>query len=181
MLPLLAFLSVTGIAYVAAAHAQHRWDRSTNDRAIPTEELPDILEALHLCVDAGMDLLQALSQVIEPRRHEPLGAELYIVAQEVRAGAAKAEAWRRFAQRVPTDDVRMFVASLIQSESLGTGPTRLLRMQCESIRERRFQTAERRAGEAVVKLLLPMICIFASVFVLIFGAVMLSISDGGGL
>ncbi len=176
---LLLFISIFALAFYAASRWQEaRAKAQPVTQAPPLDELPDLLESLALCAEAGMDLVLAMGQLVEPRKDEPLAGELYRVVQEVRAGATREEAWRHFAARADDEDVRMLVGALLQAGTLGIPPARALRTQASSMRERRFHLAERRAGQAPVRLLLPMVCIFLSVFVALFGAIFLSFSTG---
>ena len=177
MSTLLVFIAVFTLTLVPALRYRARV-RAVARPAGLLDELPDILDGLSLCSEAGMDVMQALEQFVVPRKEEPLPAELYTVVQEVRAGSTRAEAWRHFADRVGHEDVRMLVATLLQAEVMGVGPARLLGNQATAIRDRRFRHAERCAGEAPVKLLLPMVFVFLSVFVVLFGAVFLSFHSG---
>jgi tight adherence protein C len=178
---ILAFLSTLILSSLAFEHwGNGLMARMEKPSEIPLEDLPDILEGLSLCAEAGMDLQLALGQLIEPRKTEPLAAELFTVVQEVKAGSTKAEAWRRLAERIDHEEIKLLVSLVLQSEALGTGLSRQLRSLAEGIRERRFRLAEKRALEAPVKLMLPMLCVFVAIFVIIGGALYLDISSSGG-
>jgi tight adherence protein C len=175
----LAFLAAFLLAYVAA----ERYVPSAAPRSapIPLDDLPELIEGLSLCVEAGMDALHAVVQLAERRSGDPLAVELLRVAQEVRTGAAKVEAWKRLGERIDTEEMRLFVGVILQGDALGNGMARSLRNLAESIREHRFRVAEQRALQAPVKLLLPMMCVFLALFCLIGGALYLDIRQGGGL
>lgn len=180
MIPL-AVISTALLTYLAF----DKWGagllaRIEKPRKVPLEDLPDILEGLSLCAEAGMDLLLAMGQLIEPRKSEPLASELYAVVQEIKTGSTKAEAWRRLTERIDHEEIKLLVALVLQSETLGTGLARQLRNLAEGIRERRFRLAEKRALEAPVKLMLPMMCVFVAIFVIIGGALYLDLSSSGG-
>lgn len=141
------------------------------------EPLPHILGGIALCVEAGLDLTHAVAEIAGPRRHEPLYGLFYTLTQEIEAGATKAEAWRRLAERAGNHaQLTMLAASIIQAEALGTPLAPLLRRQAESLLENRFQTAERAAGQAPIKMLLPMLCVFVAVFVIVLGCTFLSLA-----
>ncbi len=179
MLPLLTFTAAAITAFLLTRWAvAHRVTGNARVQ-VPLDDLPDLLEGLALCVEAGMDLMLALRRMVAPRKDEPLPGELFRMAREVEGGATRVEAWRRLSERLDTEDVRLLVASLLQAESLGTGPARILRTQAEGIRLRRFHHAERVAAQAPVKLMLPMVCIVMAVFLLIFGAIGITLQQGG--
>lgn len=150
-------------------------------RPVALAALPDLIEALALCTEAGLDPLHALERMLDVAPADRLTAELRRTLAEAGAGLAKAEAWRRLAERNPHEEIRLFVGMLVQAEMLGASPAAGLRGLAGGIRERRFREAERRALEAPVKLLLPMACSFLAIFVLIGGALYLDFTAPGGM
>lgn len=143
------------------------------------EYLAALLESLALCTEAGMEPSLALESMLAGAPPHPFGDEVRTALRETRAGATAEESWRRLAERVPADDVKLTVSLLVQSGRLGSGLTGSLRGLAEGIRERAYRSAEKRALEAPVKLLLPMLGVFASILVVIIGALVLDISTQG--
>jgi tight adherence protein C len=141
--------------------------------------LPDVLDALALCAEAGLDVTQGLQRILPYQQSGRFAAEMQRLINQLNAGIGKPEAWREFATRCGQDDVRTFVGALSQAERLGTPPAQVLRNQAQSLRERRFRAAERQAARAPVQLLLPMMMALAAVFIIIFAAVVLTLGKEG--
>jgi tight adherence protein C len=140
--------------------------------------LPDALDLLVICVEAGQALNAALIRVgRECEFQSPaLGQELKTVNAEMRAGITRTQALRNFALRTGVDDVRAFVAVLIQSDRFGTSVAHALRIHSDSLRTRRRQRAEETARKAPVKLVFPLVfCIFPELLVVILAPGMLAL------
>lgn len=165
--------ALAGTALVAgllAARLPVAWlrERARARRAEVTRDLPFVLDLATLCVEGGLNLQAALQQAAEKGPPGALRDELRHLLGEVRAGASRAEAFRQLAQRVDTPEVRAWVAALIQAEALGTSLGPLLRAQADQRRSERFLRAEKRALQAPVKMLFPLIaCIFPCTFIVI--------------
>lgn len=140
--------------------------------------LPDALDLMVVCVEAGQGLNAALLTVgNEMKHHAPiLSTELNLINHEIRAGLSRAQALRNFASRTGVDEARALVAVLIQSDRLGTSIAQALRVHAQSMRTRRRQRAEENARKTAVKLLFPLVlCIFPSLFVVILAPAMIQI------
>lgn len=141
--------------------------------------LPDALDLLVTCVEAGLGLDAALQRVAdEVRRAWPvLGDELRTTFLEVKAGIPRLDAFRRLAARTGVLDLRSLSATLAQTEIFGTSVAVALRVQAEGIRIRRMQRAEERAAYVGVKMTLPLIlCILPSLFAILIGPAMMNIA-----
>lgn len=134
--------------------------------------LPDAVDLLIVCVEAGSSLDQAVvkaSQELEIS-YPALAEELRYVNTEVRAGKPRLEAFRNFADRTKVDDVRALVAMMVQTDRFGTSIAQALRTFADSARTKRRQDAEERAGKLGVKLLFPLVfCLFPSMYVVLLG------------
>lgn len=121
--------------------------------------LPDALDLLVVCVEAGLGMSAALQRVAhEIRIASPtLSDELSLVHQQMQAGISRVEALRNLAQRSGVDDVFALVAMLIQTDRLGTSVALALRTHAESMRVRRKQRAEQTARKASIKLAFPLV------------------------
>lgn len=121
--------------------------------------LPDALDLLVVCVEAGLGMSAALQRVAGEIRlaSKALSDELALVHQQMQAGISRAEALRNLAQRTGVDDVYSLVAMLIQTDRLGTSVAQALRAHAESMRVRRKQRAEQLARKASVKLAFPLV------------------------
>ena len=141
--------------------------------------LPDALDLLVICMEAGLGIDQAMVRVgDEIRRTAPaLADEFQIINREQRAGKPRLDAWRSMAERVDIDTVRQFVAMLVQTERFGTPIANALGQFADTLRVRRTQAAEEAAAKTGVKLLFPLVLfIFPSIFVVSLGPAFLSIS-----
>ncbi len=134
------------------------------------KELPYTLDLLTLSIEAGLDLTGSVSRVIEKSKAGILNAELFQFLQELKMGKARRQALTDMAGRVGVPEITSLVNAIIQSDELGSGLGRTLRIQSQEYRTRRFQRAEKLAMEAPVKMTFPLLFIFASVFLLLFGS-----------
>ncbi len=125
--------------------------------------LPDALDLMIVCVEAGCGLDQAIQKTsIELEiSHPELASELRMITTEVRAGKNRLEAFKNFAARTRVDDVRSLVAMLVQTDRFGTSVAQALRTHAETSRTKRRQRAEEKAAKIGVKL------VFALVFFLV--------------
>ncbi len=134
--------------------------------------LPDVLDMLVICVEAGLSLDQATARTAEElRRAQPvLSDELGIVALEQRAGSARSDAWKHLADRTGVDSVRNLVSMLVQSEQFGTSIAKTLRVHSDMLRTKRVQEIEEKAAKLSIKLLFPLVLfIFPALFVVVIG------------
>lgn len=134
--------------------------------------LPDALDLLVVCVEAGLGLNAAIVRVgYEIQWSCPaLSQELKLINQEIRAGNSRQVALRNFSARVPIPDVQSLVAMFIQSDRLGTSIARSLRVHADLLRTKRRQRAEENARKATVKLIFPLVFfVFPELLVVILG------------
>jgi tight adherence protein C len=130
--------------------------------------LPDALDLLVICMEAGLGIDQAMVRVGDEIKltSPPLAEEFQIINREQRAGKPRLEAWRSMAARVDIEFVRQFIAMLVQTERFGTPIANALGQFADTVRLRRTQAAEELAAKTGVKLLFPLIFfIFPSIFV----------------
>ncbi len=128
-----------------------------------TLALPDALDLLVICVEAGQGLNAALMSVTrESGMHSPaLSDELRLVNLEMSTGSSRTQALRNLALRTGIDDIRGLVAVLVQSDKFGTSVAQALRTHAHSLRTRRRQRAEEAARKTPVKMVFPLVfCIF---------------------
>ena len=134
--------------------------------------IPDALDLMVVCVEAGLGLDQAIGRVGEEvaRAHSELSDELHLLALELRTGVSRQEALRNLAQRTDLEDVRGLVALLVQTDRFGTSIGQALRVHADSMRTTRRLKAEEQAAKLPVKLLIPLIFfIFPSIFIVVIG------------
>jgi tight adherence protein C len=139
--------------------------------------LPDALDMLTICVEAGLAFESALQRVGEQWRG-PLSDEFSRAVAEIRLGVARPQALRRMSARCGVADVSSFVAVLVQADSMGTSISHVLHSQGDQIRTLRRQRAEEMANKAPIKMLIPMgLLIFPALFITILGPAVPRILD----
>lgn len=155
--------------------------RITRRQDVITKAMPDALDLLTVCVEAGLGLDQAMAKVCEKWENElSLGFERVI--QEIRLGKLRREALRDMADRMDVADMSSFVAAIIQADQLGVSIGKVLRIQSEQMRIKRRQRAEKKAHEAPVKMLIPMVfLIFPSIYIVLLGPSAIQILKSGVL
>ncbi len=131
--------------------------------------LPDAMDMLTVCVEAGLGFDAALAQVAR-NTSGPLAAELSRALQEMQIGKSRTEALRALAERTTAPELRAFVSALVQAGELGISIAAVLREQAKEMRLKRRQRAEDQAQKVPVKILFPLIaCLFPALFVVIIG------------
>lgn len=142
------------------------------------EALPDAIDLMTVCVEAGLGLDAAMNRAGEEidLRSQALADELNLVMLELRVGSTRANALQNFALRTGVDDVATFVTILNQSEHFGTNVAESLRVLSDTMRDRRRIRAEEAAAKIPLKLLFPLIFfLFPSLFVVLMGPAMISV------
>ncbi|HRE30273.1 MAG TPA: type II secretion system F family protein [Anaerolineales bacterium] len=131
--------------------------------------MPDALDLLTVCVEAGLGFDQAMQRVSEKWTTEVAYGFQRAIA-EIRLGKVRREALRDMADRMDVPEMTSFVAALIQADQLGVSMAKVLRIQSDQMRVRRRQRAEKKAHEAPVKMLIPMaFLIFPSIYIVLLG------------
>lgn len=142
------------------------------------EALPDAVDLMRVCVEAGLGLDAAMNRAGEEMdlRSHALADELKMVTLDLRVGSTRERALQNFALRTGVDDVATFVTILLQSEHFGTNVAESLRILSDTMRVQRQVHAEERAAKIPLKLLFPLIfLIFPSLFVVLLGPAVMSI------
>ena len=137
-----------------------------------TRGLPDVLDLLVICMEAGLSLDQATARTAqELSRSQPeLCDELGIVVLEQRAGRPRSEAWKKMAERTGVECLRNLVAMLVQTEQFGTSIAKMLRVHSDTLRTQRVQAVEEMAAKTSVKLVFPLVFfIFPALFLVTLG------------
>src|SRR3990172_6870326 len=145
--------------------------------------MPDALDLLTVCVEAGLGFDAAMSKVQEKWDNE-LSLEFGRVIQEIRLGKLRRDALRDMAERIGVAELTSFVAAVIQSEQLGVSLAKVLRIQSDQMRVRRRQMAEEVAHQAPIKMIFPIaLLIFPSILIVLLGpaALLLMSSTLGSL
>ncbi len=142
--------------------------------------LPDALDLLVVCVEAGLALNQALMRVAEEveRLSPVLTEQLTLVNLEIRAGTAREDALRNLGDRTGIEDIMSLVAMLIQTDRFGTSIAQALRVHADTVRTKRRQRAEEAAAKTTIKLVFPLVLfIFPTMFVVILGPAIIQIVE----
>jgi tight adherence protein C len=140
--------------------------------------LPDMLDMLVVCVEAGLGLNQALVRVSDEIDHVStvMSEQLAMVNLEMRAGTPRDEALKNFAERTGLVDIRSLVSMLVQTDRFGTSVADALRVHSETMRTKRRQRAEEAAAKTTIKLVFPLVLfVFPAMFVVVLGPSALAI------
>ena len=140
--------------------------------------LPDTLDLMVVCVEAGLGLNQAIVRVAQEIRHVSMvtSQEFALVNMEIRAGTPREDALRNLSERTGQEDLHSLVAMLIQTDRFGTSVAQALRVHSDTLRSKRKQRAEEAAAKVAIKMLFPLVfCIFPALFVVILGPAMIQI------
>jgi len=137
--------------------------------------LPDVMDLLTIAVEAGLGFDAAVQRVTE-KFDNALADEFKTVLQEVRLGRPRLEALDEMGRRCGVEDLHNFTQAVIQSEQMGVGLAKILRLQSEEMRRKRRQRAEELAAQASLKMMLPMVgCIFPTLWLILLGPAVLII------
>lgn len=139
--------------------------------------MPDALDLLTICVEAGLSFDSAMSKVSEKWENQ-LSLAFARVIREIQLGKLQREALRDMSDRLDINEMTSFVAAVIQSQQLGVSMAKVLRIQSEQMRMKRRQRAEEEAHKAPVKMIFPMgILIFPSILIILMTPAILQIMD----
>lgn len=142
--------------------------------------LPFVIDLLTLSVEAGLDFMAAIKNIMERRPNDAISGELSRMLMEIQLGKTRREAMRHLADRVGQPEVVSLMIALIQADEMGVSLGATLRIQSDQVRSRRFIRAEKMANEAPVKILLPLVVfIFPSVFMILLGPIVMQLLKQG--
>jgi tight adherence protein C len=142
--------------------------------------LPDVLDLMVICIEAGLSMDQATARTAEELHaaQPAISDELGVVVLEQRAGRPRSDAWKQFAERTGVDSVRNLVSVLVQSEQLGTSVAKTLRVHSDTLRTQRRQRVEEQAAKTTIKLVFPLVFfIFPSLFLVTLGPALIIMSE----
>jgi tight adherence protein C len=188
LVPLLlcAIAAASGVAHIAGAFfvyvsclgvgflAPDFWlgNRIKKRQGRISRGLPDVLDLLVICIEAGLSLDQATQRAAEElKQAQPqLCDELTVVVLEQRAGRPRADSWKHMAERTGEENVRNLVSMLVQAEQFGTSIGKTLRIHSDTLRTKRMQEVEEAASKTTIKLLFPLVFfIFPALFLVVLG------------
>lgn len=142
--------------------------------------LPDVLDLMVICVEAGLSLDQATSRTAQETvgQSSALSDELSVVVLEQRAGCPRTDAWKHMAERSDEDCIRNLVTVLVQAEQFGTSVAKTLRIHSDILRNKRVQQVEEMAAKTTIKILFPLVVfIFPVLFLVTIGPAMILMLD----
>jgi tight adherence protein C len=176
--PFIIYLAALGIGFLVPDF----WlGRRIKERQKHIERgLPDVLDLLVICMEAGLSLDQATKRTSEElvRAQPELCDELNLVVLEQRAGQARADAWKHLADRTGMAAIRNLVTMLVQAEQFGTSIARTMRVHSETLRTQRVQKVQEQAAKTSVKLVFPLVIfIFPALFLVTLGPAALLMMD----
>ncbi len=171
-LPVVGFLAGTGMGIYALHGKAGKRVREISRR------IPYTLDLIALAMGAGAMFTEALATVIREDREHPLNVELNTVLAEMELGTTRQQALRNMSDRVPLENLRSIVASIIQAEALGTPLADVLKQQADLLRLQRSVRAEKLAAAASVRILIPSLLILASVVLTVFGPFIIQAMKG---
>lgn len=167
LVPIIALAGVTAPMMLLRRRAKNR-------QSAFWKALPDSLDLLLTCVEAGLSLDFAFQRV-SARQRGPVGDEINRMLREKALGQTRREALMTMADRMDLPDVNVFVNSVIQAETLGTSIGQVLRIQSRQLRTRRRQHAEQAARRAAPKMVFPLVFfIMPSLFIVILGPIVIN-------
>ena len=139
--------------------------------------LPDALDLLTICVEAGLDFTASMLKVAEKWDNE-LSAAFMRTVQEMQLGKLRREAMRNMANSMDVPDVTSFVAAIVQADALGVSMAKVMRIQSDTMRMKRRQRAEEKARQAPVKMMLPLVFfIFPTILIVLLGPAVIQIKN----
>lgn len=142
-----------------------------------TKALPDALDLLVICVEAGLGFDAAMGKVYEKWDNE-LALAFGRVLREIQLGKLRREALKDMADRMDVPDVNTFTAAIIQAEQLGVSMSKILRVQSDQMRTKRRQRAQEKAQQAPVKMMIPMVLlIFPSIWIVLLGPAVIQLMN----
>ncbi|TMF26012.1 MAG: type II secretion system F family protein [Chloroflexi bacterium] len=142
--------------------------------------LPDALDLLVICVDAGLGFDAALARVTDKYKNA-LSELLAKALREVSLGRPRLEALDEMGRNSGVEDLHNFIQAVIQSEQFGTGIGKILRIQADEMRRKRRQRAQERGAQATLKMMLPMVgCIFPTLWIVLLGPAVLILMQPRG-
>ena len=172
-------VSLAGISYLAPDFILTRMIKRRREKI--RLSIPDSVDLLVICVDAGLGMDQAMLRVAQElgKRHPALQQELLRINREQRAGKQRLEAWQSMADRNQVPELDGFVNMLQQTERFGTPIARALANYGDQIRQKRRQRAEELAAKTTVKIIFPLVlCIFPSLFIVLLGPPGIKVAHG---
>jgi len=155
------------------------WNKVKQKKDAIIRIFPETIDLLDMCINAGADFLSAIKWVVEKSTHNPFIEQLAIVLNEIQVGKTRSQALKDMANRLKLADISSFVRAIIQSERMGTSIEEAFRNLSEDTRDKRFQSGERYAIKASLKILFPLIfCILPAILIVVAGPIIIKFTTG---
>lgn len=177
--PIMKFIMLLAGPLLGYRFPDMKLNSTAKKRAVETTySLPDAIDLLSVCVEAGLGLDSALARVAKEQRSTAsiLSGEFDRVTKDILAGIPRAESFKNLVKRNRSEDLKSFVSLLIQSDKLGTSISQSLKVYSESLRVKRRQKAEELAAKAGVKMSIPLVLfILPATFIIIMAPAVITI------
>lgn len=167
-----------GIAYIIPDFILKR--KISRRKYLIARRLPETVDLLGLCIEAGLDFVSSVKWVIERTPHTAMTEELAFVVDEIKWGKPRVQALRDMSRRLEIPEMSSFVQTIIQAERMGTPVAEAFTILSEDARAQRFHRGERTALQAPIKILLPLIFFIMPVIgIVVGGPILLAFMQGG--
>ena len=176
-------LLIIGVAFVLGYLLPGVWlgTKISSRQDEVRKSLPDALDLLTICVEAGLGFDASMQKVAEKWDNE-LSRAFSKTVQEMQLGKLRREALRSMADGLDVSDMTSFTAAIIQADQLGVSMAKVMRIQSDTMRMKRRQRAEEKAQQAPVKMMFPLVFfIFPTILIVLLGPAVLEIRDSGAL
>ena len=176
-----SYLAVGLVVMALVTMPTNKLSRAVEDREkLVRQQLPDIMDLLVICMEAGLGFSAAVSRTVANVEGE-MSEEFGMALGEMRAGASRSDALKNLGERVQIPEVQSFVLAIRQADEFGISVSTVLRDQAEEMRVHRRQIAQEKAQKAPVKMLIPMVfCVFPPLFMIVIGPAGLQMMNSGG-
>jgi len=175
--PLFIIIAV-GLGYIVPDFLLKR--KVAKRKYMITRCLPEAVDLLGLCIEAGLDFVNSVKWVIEKTPRTPMTEELAFVAEEIKWGKPRVQALKDMSRRLEIPEISSFTQTIIQAERMGTPITEAFSILSEDSRSQRFRRGERIALQAPIKILLPLIFFIMPVIgIIVGGPILLQFMQGG--
>lgn len=157
----------------------YAWNKVKAKKDAIVRIFPETIDLLDMCINAGADFLSAIKWVVEKSSPNPFIEQLSIVLGEIQVGKSRSEALKDMARRLNLSDISSFVRTIIQSERMGTSIEESFKNLSEDTRGKRFQSGERYAIKASLKILFPLLfCILPAILIVVAGPIIIKFTSG---
>ncbi|MFA5157463.1 MAG: type II secretion system F family protein [Candidatus Omnitrophota bacterium] len=155
------------------------WNKVKEKKDAIVRIFPETVDLLDMCINAGADFLSAIKWVVEKSDPNPFIEQLSIVLSEIQVGKTRSQALKDLGNRLKLPDISSFVRTIIQSERMGTSIEEAFGNMSQDTREKRFQSGERYAIKASLKILFPLLfCILPAILIVVAGPVIIKFTSG---